>query len=316
MTALATKSVTQAQPVTPRNNKMSVIERKRTISAYLFMLPALALLTIFLFIPLAQVLYFSLTDYDLLTPPVWVGLDNYSRLFQDELFWRSVGNSFTYLLVTPILIVLSITLAIAVNRPLRGVTIFRAMYYIPAVISAVAIGMIFDFVFAEPGGLINGLLNYLGLIDGPIHFLTHPNNVLVSIMSVTIWRGLGYYTVMFLAGLQAIPEEMYEAAAIDGANRFQQHLYITVPLLRPVITFVAIVSSIAALRAFDEIFILTNGTGGLLNSALTSVFYIYRQAFEFHNLGYAAAIAVIFSLIIMALSLINLRVLEGKDDGR
>jgi putative chitobiose transport system permease protein len=292
--------------------KMSILERRRTLVAYLFMVPALAILIVFLVIPLLQVVYLSFTEYDILTAPKWVGLDNYSNLFSDELFWSSLGRSFAYLLVTPVLIVLSLSLAIVVNRPLRGITFFRSLYYLPTVISVVSIGMIFNFVFAEPAGLINGMLKQLGLIDQPIHFLTRPDNVLGTIMSVTVWRGVGYYMVMFLAGLQAIPEELYEAAAIDGATKLQQHWYVTVPSLRPIITFVAIISSIAALRAFDEIFIMTDATGGVLNSAVTSVYYLYRQAFQFHNYGYASAIAVIVSCVIMAFSLINLRFLEGK----
>jgi putative chitobiose transport system permease protein len=268
----------------------------------------------FLVIPLLQVVYLSFTEYDILTAPKWVGLDNYANLFADELFWSSLGRSFAYLLVTPILIVLSLSLAIVVNRPLRGITFFRSLYYLPTVISVVSIGMIFNFVFAEPAGLINGALKQLGLIEQPIHFMTRPDNVLSTIMSVTVWRGVGYYMVMFLAGLQAIPEELYEAAAIDGATKLQQHWYVTVPSLRPIITFVAVISSIAALRAFDEIFIMTDATGGVLNSAVTSVYYLYRQAFQFHNYGYASAIAVIFSCIIMVFSLINLRFLEGKNN--
>ncbi len=293
------------------NTDGSLLARRRTISAYLFMLPALIALTIFVFIPLGQVIYYSFTDYDMLTSPEWVGLANYVELFQDATFWKSLSYSLMYLLVTPILIVLSIALAIIVNRILPGVTLFRALYFIPVVISPVAIGMIFDFVYAEPGGLINGFLRQVGLINEPIHFLTEPSLILPSIMAVTVWRGIGYYMVMFLAGLQSIPEELYEAAAIDGANPIQQHLHVTVPMLRPVITFVAIISSISALRAFDEIFIMTNGTGGLLDSALTTMFYIYRQAFDFLEIGYAAAIAVIFTLLTMVLSLVNLHFLEG-----
>lgn len=290
---------------------MTVMERRRTITSYLFLAPAFAVLIVFLFVPLIQVVYYSFTDYDLLTSPEWVGLENYKNLLHDDLFWTSLKHSFIYLIVTPILIVLSITLAIIVNRPLRGVYFFRALYYIPVVISAVSIGMIFNFVFAEPSGLINGTLRQLGLINEPIHFLTEPKYTLWSIMGVTIWRGIGYYMVMFLAGLQAIPEELYEAASIDGASRFQQHLYITVPSLRPVITFVAVISSIAALRAFDEIYILTDGSGGLLDSAVTTIFYLYRQGFRFLNIGYAAAIAVVFTIVTMIFSLINLRFLEG-----
>jgi putative chitobiose transport system permease protein len=291
----------------------SVMERRRNLHAYLFLTPALIFLLIFMAVPLLQVIYYSFTNYDLLTPPSWIGFENYTRLFQDDLFWKSLGKSFSYLIVTPILIVLSIILAIIVNRKIRGIAFFRALYYIPVVISAVAIGMIFDFVFAEPAGLINGILRQLGLIDRPIHFLTEPALTLPSIMGVTVWRGIGYYMMMFLAGLQSIPEELYEAAAIDGANRFQQHLYVTVPMLRPVITFVAVISSISALRAFDEIFILTNGSGGLLDAGVTTIFYLYRQAFDFLNIGYAAAIAVVFTIITMILSVINLRFLERRD---
>lgn len=298
-------AVTQAAPFSA-----TAMQRRRNRAAYLFLLPAVIFMVVFMFIPLIQVIYFSFTDYDLLTPPVWIGLDNYAKLAQDPQFWQSLLRSLIYLIVTPILIVLSIILAIAVNRPLRGMTFFRALYYIPVVISAVAIGMIFDFVFAEPAGLINGLLRQFGLIERPIHFLTDPDLILPSIMSVTVWRGIGYYMVMFLAGLQSIPEELYEAAAIDGASRIQQHLFVTVPMLRPVITFVAVISSIAALRAFDEIYILTNGTGGLLDAGMTAIFYLYRQAFSFLNIGYAAAIAVVFTAFTLVFSLINLRFLE------
>lgn len=291
----------------------SAMKRRRLLHAYLFMFPAFLVISIFVFIPLAQVIYYSFTDFNMLNDPQWVGLANYTKLFNDGVFWQSLVASFTYLLVTPILIVASIGLAIVVNRNLPGVYLFRALYYIPVVISAVAIGMIFDFVYKDQG-LINGALRSLRIIDQPIGFMLTPALVLPSIMAVTIWRGLGYYMVMFLAGLQSIPEELYEAAAIDGANRWQQHIFITVPMLRPVITFVAIISSISALRAFDEIYILTNGTGGVLDSALTTMFYLYRQAFRFNNIGYAAAIAVVFTVLTMALSLLNLRFLEGKED--
>lgn len=307
-TRTVAKNASAALP--QQGQRMSALERRRTRNAYLFMAPALVILIVFLLIPLIQVVYYSFTDYDLLTSPGWVGTENYRNLLQDDLFWKSLKHSFFYLLVTPILIVLSLSLAILVNRPLLGISVFRALYYIPVVISAVAIGMIFDFVFAEPAGLINGFLRQIGLIDRPIHFLTDPDYILPSIMSVTVWRGIGYYMVMFLAGLQGIPEELYEAAAIDGANRFQQHIYITVPMLRPIITFVAVISSIAALRAFDEIYILTDGTGGLLDSGLTTMFYLYRQAFDFLEIGYASAIAVIFTLITLVFSLLNLRFLE------
>ncbi|MBW4438641.1 MAG: sugar ABC transporter permease [Pleurocapsa minor GSE-CHR-MK-17-07R] len=286
---------------------------RKHITAYGFLAPAFAFLIVFLFIPLIVAIYLSFTRYDLLTSPEWVGFANYETLFQDPLFWQGLRNSFIYLSVTPILIVLSISLAIVVNRRLRGVYIFRTIYYIPAVTSVVAVGMIFEFVFAEPAGLLNGVLTSLGIIDAPINFLTHPNSTLVSIMLVTIWRGIGFYMIVFLAALQSVPEELYEAAALDGANRFQQHWHITVPGIRPSIIFVAIISSISALKVFEEIWVMTDGTAGLLDSALTLMFYLYRQAFTNLEMGYAAAIAVVFSIITVVFSLLNLRYLERNN---
>jgi putative chitobiose transport system permease protein len=174
--------------------------------------------------------------------------------------------------------------------------------------------MIFEFVFEEPNGLINGALRALGIIDRPINFLSHPDSTLVSIMLVTIWRGIGFYMVIFLAALQNIPDELYEAAAIDGANRFQQHWYITVPGIRPTIIFVAIISSISALKVFEEIFVMTDGSAGVLDSALTLMFYLFRQGFVFLELGYASAIAVVFTLITLVFSIVNLRFLERGTD--
>lgn len=304
-------------PALDRAEEIEIGRRKRTrrkhITAYAFITPAMSFLFVFLFVPLIASIFLSFTQYDLLNPPVWIGLENYERLFNDELFWRGLGNSFTYLIVTPILIVLSIALAIVVNRKLRGVYLFRTIYYIPAVTSVVAVGMIFEFIFAEPSGLINGFLLSTGLIQRPINFLTSPDSTLVSIMLVTIWRGIGFYMIVFLAALQGVPEELYEAAAIDGANRFQQHIYVTIPGIWPSIVFVAIISSISALKVFEEIWVMTDGTGGLLDSALTLMYYLYRQGFINLNLGYAASIAVVFSVITLVFSIFNLRYLERRN---
>jgi putative chitobiose transport system permease protein len=289
-------------------------QRRRALTAYAFITPAMSFFVVFLFIPLVAAVYLSFTRYNLYNAPEWVGVENFTRLFADPLFWLGLRNSFIYLICTPILIALSISLAIVVNRQIRGVMLFRTLYYIPAVTSVIAVGMIFEFVFEEPNGLINGALRALGIIDRPINFLSHPDSTLVSIMLVTIWRGIGFYMVIFLAALQNIPDELYEAAAIDGANRFQQHWYITVPGIRPTIIFVAIISSISALKVFEEIFVMTDGSAGVLDSALTLMFYLFRQGFVFLNLGYASAIAVVFTLITLVFSIVNLRFLERGTD--
>ncbi|HYH94092.1 MAG TPA: sugar ABC transporter permease, partial [Candidatus Saccharimonadales bacterium] len=168
--------------------------RKRSITPYTFLAPALVLLGIFVVYPIIAVVYYSFTDYDIARPPVWVGLDNYARLLEDETFWLALTHSLVYLLVTPILIALSIGLAIIVNRRLRGIHLFRALYFVPAVSGSIAIGLAWRWLF-ERNGFINSLLVSWGVIDQPIQWLTTPSLVLPIAMLLTIWAGVGYYSV-------------------------------------------------------------------------------------------------------------------------
>jgi putative chitobiose transport system permease protein len=282
---------------------------KRGITPYLFLLPALALLGVFVFYPIAAVTYYSLTDYDIVRPPVFVGLDNFVRLLDDDTLKLALVHSFVYLLVTPILIVLSICLAIIVNRKLRGIHIYRALYFVPAVSGSIAIGLSWRWLF-DRSGFINSMLQSWGLIEEPIQWLATPALVLPIAMLLTIWAGIGYYSVIFLAGLQNVPEELYDAAKIDGCSDFQKHRYVSIPALRPQIVFVAVISSLAALKVFDEIYVLTNRTGGILDSGVTMVFYLWEQAFERSNAGYASAIAIVLLVITLGFSIVNVRLLE------
>jgi putative chitobiose transport system permease protein len=287
--------------------------RKRvSLTPYLFLAPALIVTLLFNLIPVASVIGLSFTEYDILRPPEFVGLGNFADILTDQQFWLALRNSFTYLIVTPILIVLSIGLAIVVNRALVGIGFFRALYYLPVISGSVAIGIAWQWLFARQGGLINGALMALGLLDAPVAWLTEPQYTIAIAMLVTIWSGVGFYMVVFLAGLQSIPQELYDAAAIDGCNAFQSHLHVTVPGLRPSILFVAVISGLAALKVFDEIYVLTNGTGGVLNSGVTLVFYLWKQAFRLQNAGYASAVAVILLLITMTFSILNVRYLERR----
>ncbi len=288
--------------------------RKRSITPYTFLIPALVLLGIFVDYPIIAVIYYSFTDYDIVTPPVWIGLDNYAKLIQDPVFGLAILHSFIYLLVTPILIFLSICLAIIVNRQMRGIHIFRALYFVPAVSGSIAIGLSWKFLF-DRNGLINSTLQSLGLIEHPIQWLATPGLVLPIAMLLTIWAGVGYYSVIFLAGLQNIPEELYDAALIDGATNFQKHRYVSLPGLRPQIVFVAIISSLAALKVFDEIYVLTNRTGGILDSGVTMVFYLWKEAFQLDHAGYASAIAIGLLAITLVFSIFNVRILERGQDG-
>jgi putative chitobiose transport system permease protein len=288
--------------------------RRFRATPYVFLLPALALLGIFVVYPIVAVIYYSFTDFDIVRPPVPVGLANYQHLIADPTFWLALTHSFVYLIVTPIIIAMSIVLAIVVNRRLRGIHIYRALYFVPAVSGSIAIGLTWQWLF-QRNGFINSILLTLGWIDRPVQWLTTPEFVLPIAMLLTIWAGFGYYAVIFLAGLQNIPEELYDAARIDGCNDFQKHWHISLPGLRPQIVFVAVISSLAALKVFDEIYVLTNQTGGFLDSGVTMVFYLWRQAFVLQHAGYASAIAISLLVITLLFSIVNVRILErGQSD--
>jgi len=287
--------------------------KKCSFTPYLFLSPALLVIATFVLYPIIAVVYFSFTDYSIVTPPVWVGLKNYQGLVQDPIFWLSLRNSFTYLLVTPILIFLCIILAIVVNRKLPGINVFRAMYYIPVISGSIAVGIAWRLML-DTNGLINGILISLGLVREPIQWLAEPRYTLAICMLLTIWLGVGHYMMIFLAGLQNIAEELYDAAMIDGCNAWQKHWHVSVPGLRPQITFVAVISSLAALQVFNEIFILTGGLGGILNSGFTVVFYLWRQAFRLQHAGYGSAVAMVLLVITLAFSVVYIRILEGRTE--
>ena len=287
--------------------------RRLTATPYLFLAPALTLIGVFVVYPIAAVVYYSFTDYDIVRPPVPIGIANYEKLVADPTFWLALTHSFVYLLVTPIIIGLSILLAIAVNRALRGINVYRALYFVPAVSGSIAIGLSWRWMF-DRNGLINGLLQSAGVIHDPIQWLATPSLVLPIAMLLTIWAGFGYYSVIFLAGLQNIPEELYDAARIDGCSSFQKHWHVSLPGLRPQITFVAVISSLAALKVFDEIYVLTNKSGGILDSGTTMVFYLWKQAFQLEHAGYASAIAIALLAITLVFSVVNVRLLERGSD--
>ena len=244
-----------------------------------------------------------------MTPPVWVGLKNFQALIHDEVFWLALRNSFIYLLVTPTLIILCIILAIVVNRKLPFINAFRALYYIPVISGSIAVGISWRLML-DTNGLLNSALISVGILKEPIQWLAEPAYSLPIAMLLTTWMGLGYYMMIFLAGLQNISEELYDAAVIDGCNAWQKHWYVSLPGLRPQITFVTVISSLAALEVFNEVYILFGQLGGILNSAVTVVFYLWRQAFKLHHAGMASAIALILLVITLAFSIMNVRTLE------
>jgi putative chitobiose transport system permease protein len=283
--------------------------KKFSITPYLFLAPALVVIAVFLLYPILAVVAYSFTDYNIVTPPEFVGLRNYQQLVKDPIFWQALQHSFIYLLVTPTLIVLSVLLAIVVNRKLPGIQAFRALFFIPVISGSIAVGIAWRLML-DTNGIINGILLAVGALQEPIQWLAEPAYTLPIAMLLTIWLGLGYYMMIFLAGLQNIPEELYDAALIDGCSSWQKHWYVSIPGLRPQITFVAVISSLAALQVFNEIYILTGGLGGILNSGVTMVFYLWRQAFRLQHAGLASAIAMVLLVITLLFSILNIRILE------
>ncbi len=284
---------------------------KQRLTPYLFLLPAILILGLTVFLPAGQAFLLSFTryEYDLTQLPKWVGFANFSRLWKDPVFWQTLWNTFLYLVcVVPILVIAPLGLAILVNKKLRGINWFRASFYTPVVISMVVAGIAWKFIYAE-NGFINQLIKMLGI--SAIPWLTSPKLAIFSVMAVTIWKGLGYYMVIYLAGLQAIPAELYEAAAIDGSDGISKHWDITVPLMRPYLVLVAVISAIAATKVFEEVYIMTQG--GPSNSSKTVVYYLYEQAFRNFEMSYACTIGLVLFLIIFGLSLLNLKLSQGQN---
>lgn len=279
---------------------------------YLFLLPALALLSLTVFWPALQAFYLSFTkyEYDLTQTPEWVGFANFQRLASDPVFWQTLGNTILYLVgVVPILVIFPLILAILVNQKLRGISWIRASFYAPVVISMVVAGIAWKWLYAE-NGLFNQLLKQLGFEAG-IPWLTSPDWAIFSVMVVTVWKGLGYYMVIYLAGLQSIPHELYEAAALDGSDNYLKHWDITIPLMRPYMLLVAVISAISATKVFEEVYIMTQG--GPRNSSKTVVYYLYEQAFSNLEISYACTIGLVLFVGILSLSILNLKLSQRRE---
>lgn len=296
------------QPSPSRFPKRDWSQLRQYLTPYLFLLPALTVLGLTVFYPALQAFYLSFTEYgyDITQPPVWIGLGNLQRLAGDRVFWKTLTNTVIYLIgVVPVLVTVPLGLAILVNRALPGIHWFRAAYYVPVIISMVVAGIAWRWLYAE-NGLLNQGLQWLHLSNQGIPWLTSPRWALLSVMTVTIWKGLGYYMVIYLAGLQSIPGDLYEAGAIDGSDGWQKHWDITIPLMKPYLLLVSIISAISATKVFEEVYIMTQG--GPRNSSKTVVYYVYERAFQDVEISYACAIGLVLFLIILVLSLLRLAI--------
>lgn len=275
---------------------------RTTAVAWLFMLPALVILAIFVFYPIIYSVPLAFTNYSVFGETKFIWLDNFKRLAADPDFKVAFRNSCIFVIVTPILQLLSVALALLVNRKLPGTPIFRVLIYLPVVTSMVAVGIIWKFIF-DANGILNGWLIQLGLIDQPIMFLSDAKLALPTLMAVTIWQGLGYYMMIYLSALQNFPEDLMEAAKLDGASPWTCFWRIRLPLLQPQIWFCSMVSLIAALGVMDIVFTMTSG--GPNKSTYVINYYAYLQGFQKFDFGYSAAVGLVLAVVVIIFNIIQ-----------
>jgi multiple sugar transport system permease protein len=279
-------------------------------STLVFLLPWILTFGIFALWPLLDSLWVSFTRYNPIQgPPVFTGLDNYARLLKDPVFWTSLKITLIFVVGTiPLTTVGALLVALGLNRHLPMKALFRAGWFMPTIVSMVVVSLVFK-NFYSPFGFLNAILKLVGL---PGHaWLQDPNTALGAVMLMDVWAALGYYAVIFLAGLQAIPAELYEAAALDGGSGWRKHWHITLPLLKSTTLFILVINTIRSFQVFIEIFVMTRG--GPLNSTLTTVYYLYDRAFNSFELGYASALAWALFAVTLGASLLYVRVLRQRE---
>lgn len=278
---------------------------REAISFYLFILPWTIGFIVFILGPILASLYFSFTRYDIVSSPRFVGLENFTELFSDPLYWRSLYNTlYIVVLAVPLGMISAFAVALLLNQKVRGVAAYRTAYFIPSIVPAVASAALWLYLLQPQWGLLNGVLESIG-IPGP-GWLASEDWSKPSIIMLMVWR-MGGTMIIYLAGLQDIPETLYEAAEIDGANWWGKFRNVTLPLMTPSIFFTLVLGIIATFQVFDVIFVLTDGMGGPLNSTLVYMIYLFRNGFNFFRMGYASAMAWILFLIILLLTWLQFR---------
>ena len=271
-------------------------KHRETLWGWGLMVPTLLGLFFFTVGPFLVAIYISFTSWSLFQGPVWVGLANYKKMFHDPLFWTSWWNTAVYTgFSVPLSMIIGLGIAVLLNRKLRGMAFFRVLFFAPMTIGVVASGLLWAWMFSPQYGLLNYIFHFVGL--GPFRWLTSASTSLMSIIIVGVWRALGFTIVIFLAGLQSIPEALYDAAAVDGAGGWRKFHHITIPMLSPTIFFSTLIGVIMSFQVFEQTYVMTQGGPG--NSTLTIIYFIYQNGFSYLRMGYASAVSVSFLLVIV-----------------
>lgn len=285
--------------------------RQERITAWLFSTPAIILLMIFLFLPFLMAFGLSFTDQRLVPnpnlPTQVVGLRNFIRMFQDETFFQAIFNNFLFaLIVVPVQTALALLLALLINQKLKAINVFRTIYFSPSVITMVVVSVIWTFLYNPGAGLVNEFIQFITFGQlGPYNWLNNPDLAFPAIMVLSIWQGVGFQMIVYLAGLQEIPDYLYESAEIDGANELQKFLYITLPQLRNTTIFVIVTTTILSFRLFTQVWVMQGPSGHPQGSTITMMVYAVNQGFQRGKIGYASAITVVFFLVVLAVSMIQ-----------
>ncbi len=283
---------------------------KNKIVPYLLVSPYLIHFTVFVAFPVLFSFVLTFHKWNIISPMEFVGFDNFTHLFHDRLFWKSLINTLKFLIVhIPLQIIIALALAEFLNQKLKFKGFFRAAFFLPVIVSGVVITILWQQLLSFDSGLINRFLMSAGL--GKVGWLNQPNIAMGSIALMATWKNVGLYVILFLVGLQTVPERYYEAADIEGATHWQKFWHITLPSINPTIFMVVILSTIGGFSLFIEPYIMTGG--GPLNSTLSAVLYIYKQAFEFYHMGYSATLGIFFALLIMVVVVIQKKVVEREN---
>ncbi len=281
--------------------------REETLMGYFFILPTLILFLVFGFYPFIRTIILSFTDWDgISTSYSFVGLANYQTSISDQLWWKSIQNGLFFAITAIIFMnIIALALAVAVDQKIRGQTIYRALFYIPTILSGVVVAIIWKWLYQPIGGPINELLTAIGLGNLANAWLADSKTVLWAVAIASWWMGIGSPFLLFLAGLQGVPEELYEAAKLDGANGGQLFWYITLPFLVPVATIITVLTVLGAMQMFNLVLAMTNGGPGYATEV--PVLHIYREAFKYFHFGYATALSIIFGIFLLIVSVIQMR---------
>ncbi|HET9588741.1 MAG TPA: sugar ABC transporter permease [Anaerolineales bacterium] len=306
---MAVTDIRQSNPTSSRLRE-TLRQMRKNWSAYVFIAPGLIHFAIFTVFAVSFAFYISFHEWNIIQPDKpFVGLDNYLRLFDDPRFLRAVTNTFTFMAGIPLGLASGLSVALLLNTKVRGQAIYRTLFYIPVVTPLVVSSIIWKWVYQGDYGLLNYYLLKLGIIDQKIVWLADPDLALPALIIMMIWGGTGSTMVIYLAGLQSIPEEMYDAAKVDGANALQRLLYITIPLLKPTTFFLLVTSVIGTFQIFTEVYIMTNG--GPLNRTTTIGYYLYTKAFRELDMGYATAMAFALFAMIFVFTLLQWKYARG-----